>query len=149
MVASKVSVGAMKVNSSMETVRENVAEWMFLTWNKLRVYKELIASGWTRYGILKAWDFQIQNEAMRVNFEKSLFGELGDLVEDQNSELDVLDYYLDMDVLDFLARCVSNLSISDEIDLPDLNESFDLENDILDFAHFDSTGIENCPTSKN
>ena len=53
------------------------------------------------------------DEAMRVNFEKSLFGELGDLVEDQNSKLDVPDYYLDMDVLDFLARCVSNLSIYD------------------------------------
>ena len=87
---------------------------------------------------------------MRVNFEKSLFGELGDLVEDQNSELDVPDYYLDMDVLDCLARCVSNLSIFDEIDLPDLNESLDSENDILDFAQFVSTGTEECPsTSEN
>ena len=87
---------------------------------------------------------------MKVNFDKSFFGELGDLVEDQNSELDVPDYYLDMDVLDCLACCVSNLSIYDEIDLSDLNESLDLENDILDFAHFDSIGTEECPpTSEN
>ena len=140
----------MKVDSLMEAVRENVVEWMFMAWDKLRVHKDIIASGWARCEILKAWDFQIQNEAMRVNFEKSLFGELGDLVEDQTSELDVPDYYLDMDVLDCLARCVSNLSISDEIDLPDLNESLDLENDILDFAHFDSIVTEECPpTSEN
>jgi len=73
----------------------------------------MIASGWARCGILKAWDFQIQNEAMRVNFDKFFFGILGDFVEDQNLELDAYDYYLDMDVLDFLARCVSNLSIYD------------------------------------
>ena len=115
-------VGAMNVDSSMETVRENVVEWMFMTWDKLRVHKETIASGWTRCGILKVWNFQIQNEAMKVNFDKYVFGELGDLVEDQNSELDVPDYYLDMDVLDCLACCVSNLSIYDEIDLSDLNE---------------------------
>ena len=55
-----------------------------------------------------------------------------------------------MDILDYLARCVSNLSISYEINLPDLNENLDLENDILDFAHFDSSGTEECPpTSEN
>ena len=81
-VASKMSVGAMKVDSSMKAVRENLTEWMFMAWDKLRVHKEMIASSWTRCEILKAWDFQIQIEAMRVNFEKYLFGELGDLVED-------------------------------------------------------------------
>ena len=59
MVASKVPVGEMNVDSSMETVRENVVEWMFMTWDKLRVHKETIASGWTRCGILKVWNFQI------------------------------------------------------------------------------------------
>ena len=92
----------------------------------------------------------MQNEAMGVHFKKYFFEELDDLVEDRNSELDVPDYYLDMDVLDCLARCVSNLSISDEIDLHDLNESLDLEIDILDFTHFESTGTEECPpTSEN
>lgn len=54
MVASKVPVGAMKVDSSMKTVRENVVEWMFMAWDKLRVHKKMIASGWARCEILKA-----------------------------------------------------------------------------------------------
>ena len=35
MVASKLSAGAMKVDSSMDTIRKNVAEWMFMAWDKL------------------------------------------------------------------------------------------------------------------
>lgn len=71
----------------------------------------MIASGWAQCGILKAWEFHIQNEAMRVNFEQSLFGELGNLVEDQNAEVKIHDYYLHMNVLDYLSHCVSILSI--------------------------------------
>ena len=35
MMASKLSADAMKVDSSMDTIRKNVAEWMFMAWDKL------------------------------------------------------------------------------------------------------------------
>jgi hypothetical protein len=56
---------------------------------------------------------------MRANFEGSLFANSSNLVEHTNEEIKALDFYLDMDVLDSLCHCVSNLDITN--DFLDLN----------------------------
>jgi hypothetical protein len=109
----------------METICENVVEWLFMAWDKLCIHKEMIASGWGRCAILKAWNWQIQNDIMRVNFEGSLFANSSNLVVGTNEKIKVLDFYLDMDVLDCLCHCVSNLVITN--DLLDLNGFIDME----------------------
>jgi hypothetical protein len=67
----------------------------------------------------------IQNEVMQANFERSLFANSNNLVEDNNEKIKVLDFYLDMDILDCLCHCVSNLDITN--DLLDLNGFIDME----------------------
>ncbi len=47
---------------------------------------------------LKCGIGKIQNEAMQVNFEGSLFANSSNLVEDTNEYIGVLDFYLDTDV---------------------------------------------------
>jgi hypothetical protein len=58
MVAIGVLTSPMKVDNSMEIVRENVTERLFMAWDKLCIHKEMIASGWGQCGILKMWDWQ-------------------------------------------------------------------------------------------
>lgn len=123
-IAIGVQSSTMKVVKSMEIICENVAKWLFMAWDKLRLHKEMIAFGWGQCGILKAWDWQIQNDIMRVNFEGSLFANSSNLVEHTNEEIKVLDFYLDMDVLDCLCHCVSNLDITN--DFLDLNGFIDM-----------------------
>jgi hypothetical protein len=62
---------------------------------------------------------------MRANFEGSLFANSNNLVEDTNEEIEVPNFYLDMDVLNCLCHCVSNLDITN--DLFDLNRFIDME----------------------
>jgi hypothetical protein len=50
MVATSVPTSTMKVNNSMEIICENVAEWLFMAWDKLRIHKEMIAYGWGQCG---------------------------------------------------------------------------------------------------
>lgn len=54
MMANRVPTSALKVDNFMEKIRENVVEWMFIAWDKLRIHIEVIAFGWARYEILKA-----------------------------------------------------------------------------------------------
>jgi hypothetical protein len=62
---------------------------------------------------------------MQINFEGSLFTNLSNLVEDTNEEMEVPNFYLDMDVLNCLCHCVFNLNITN--DLFDLNGFIDME----------------------
>ncbi len=64
MKAIGVPTSTMKIDNSMEIVCENVVEWLFMAWDKLCIHKEMIAFGWGRCGILKTWDWQIQNDTM-------------------------------------------------------------------------------------
>lgn len=79
---------------------------------------------------------------MRFDFEQYLFGKSCNLVEHHNVEVKVLDYYLDMDVLDCLSHYVSDLSISCEIGLHDLNQGLDLENHMPHFEEHNSNVTE-------
>jgi len=54
-----------------------------------------------------------------------LFANSKNLVENTNEEIKVLDFYLDMDILNCLCHCVSNLDITN--DLPDLNGFINME----------------------
>jgi hypothetical protein len=65
---------------------------------------------------------------MRANFQSSLFGDLGNVANDSTNETKILDFYLDMDVVDCLCHCVSTLHIV-EVELPDLNETVDSDTD--------------------
>jgi hypothetical protein len=58
-------------------------------------------------------------------FEGSLLASSNNLVENTNEEIKFLNLYLDMEILDFLCHCVSNLDIKN--DLPDLNGFIDME----------------------
>jgi hypothetical protein len=40
-----VKASAITVNNSMDTVRENAMEWLFLSWDMLRGQEEMIARG--------------------------------------------------------------------------------------------------------
>ncbi len=62
---------------------------------------------------------------MRVNFEGFLFANSSNLIKDTNEEIKVIDFYLDMDVLDCLCHCVSNLDIINN--LFDLNGFINME----------------------
>jgi hypothetical protein len=88
---------------------------LFMAWDKLCIHKEMIAFGWGRCGILKTWDWQIQNDTMWANFEGSLFANSSNLVEDTNEEMEVPNFYLDMDDLNCLCHCVSNLNITNDL----------------------------------
>lgn len=104
----------------------------------------MIALGWAQCGILKVWEFQIQIEAVTINFEQPHFGEPCNLVEDQNVEVNVLHYSLHMNVLNALSYCVSNLSTSYEIGLLDLNQSLKLENHMPYFDELKYNATKNC-----
>jgi hypothetical protein len=49
-----VKASAITVNNSMDTVRENAPEWLYLSWDRLRGHEEMIARGWALCGITKA-----------------------------------------------------------------------------------------------
>jgi hypothetical protein len=68
MVAIGVPTSTTKVNNSMEIIGEIVVVLLFMAWDKLHIHKEMIAFGWGQCGILKTWDWQIQNDSMRANF---------------------------------------------------------------------------------
>ncbi len=55
MMATSVPTSTMKVDNSMEIIRENVVEWLFMARDKLCIHKEMIAYGWGQCGILKTW----------------------------------------------------------------------------------------------
>jgi len=125
MVAIGVPTSPMKADNSMETICENATKWLFMAWDKLCIHHEMIASSWGRCGILKMWDWQIQNETMQVNFEGSLFTNSSNFVEDTNGNIEVLTFYLNMDVLNCLCHCVFNLNITNG--LFDFNGFIDME----------------------
>jgi hypothetical protein len=56
-----------------------------------------------------------------------LFGDLNNIVEYTNEEIEVPNFYLDKDALDCLCHCVSNLDITNG--LLDLNEVIDVEDE--------------------
>jgi hypothetical protein len=62
---------------------------------------------------------------MRANFEAYLFANSSNLDEHTNYEIEVPNFYLDMDVLDFLCHCVFNLDITN--DFLDLNGFIDMK----------------------
>lgn len=64
---------------------------------------------------------------MWANLDGSLFGDLNNIVEYTNEEIEVPNFYLDKDALDCLCHCVSNLDITNG--LLDLNEVIDLEDE--------------------
>jgi hypothetical protein len=123
-----VTTSAITVNNSMDTVCKNAAEWLYLSWDRLRGHEEMIARGWALCGITKAWEFQFQNEAMRANFQSSLFGDLGNVANDSTNETEIPDFYFNMDVIGCLCYCVSTLHIV-EVELPYLNETVDSDTD--------------------
>jgi hypothetical protein len=123
-----VKASTITVNNSMDTIRENAVEWLYLSWDRLRSHEEMIVRGWVLCGITKAWKFQFQNKAMGANFRSSLFGDLGNVANDSTNEIEIPNFYLDMDVVDCLCHCVSTLHI-DEEELPDLNETIDSDID--------------------
>jgi hypothetical protein len=69
---------------------------------------------------------------MRANFQSSLFKELDNVADDSTNEIEILDFYLDMDALDCLCHCVSTLQIDEEPELPDLNETIDSIDETVD-----------------
>jgi hypothetical protein len=85
----------------------------------------MIARGWKR----KAWKFQVQNEAMRENFKHSLLGNLGNLVDDITDDIQIPDFYLDMDVLDCLCHYLTRLGIKQH-ELHDLNDIIEIEDNV-------------------
>lgn len=60
-----------------------------------------------------SWNQQIQNEGMWTNFEGSLFVNANNIVDENTNEVDVDDFYLDMDVFYRLCVCVTTLGIDD------------------------------------
>ena len=112
-----VKASAITVNNSTDTIHENAAKWLYLSWDKLCGHEEMIAHGWVLHGITKAWEFQFQNEAMRANFQSSLFGDLGNVANNNTNEIEIPNFYLNMDVIGCLCHCVSTLHI-DEVELP-------------------------------
>jgi hypothetical protein len=71
-----------------------------------------------------------------------LFGDLNNIAEYTNEEIEVLNFYLDKDALDCLCHCVSNLDITNG--LLDLNEVIDVEEEC---KHGDAMRLPTIMTS--
>jgi hypothetical protein len=63
----------LEIDFKMSTLKPYLCSWLHIAWLSLASRKELIQKGWSKYGLLKAFEPEFQILSMEVNAATPLF----------------------------------------------------------------------------